>query len=85
VRAQYAHGEVVQTARLNGKTGVISMVAGKRVTRDLEIEKILDLVHGALEGNEEGEEAQEESNEATGEEQNKTDERREQWEILGAS
>jgi hypothetical protein len=60
VHARYANGEVVQTARLEGKTGVVGLVAGKEIRRSTDFEKMLNVVHGALEGNEERERMQEE-------------------------
>jgi len=54
VHARYANGEVVQTALLNDNLGVTATVAGKEVRRSLEIEKILGVVHKALNGSEEG-------------------------------
>lgn len=54
VHARYANGEVIQTALFNDKTGVTATVAGKEVRRSLEIEKILGVIHKALNGSEEG-------------------------------
>jgi hypothetical protein len=51
VRAEYANGEVVQTAKLEGTTGVVATVVGKQVRRSGEVERIVGVVHGALEGN----------------------------------
>ena len=75
VHAQYVSGEVVQTAKLDGKTGVVATVAAKEVNPSLGVYKILNVVHAALEGNEEveGEEAQSESSSVRAVEQNKTD------------
>ena len=68
-------------ARLEGKTGVAATIAGTEVRRSLEMEKILNIVHGALEGNEETE-AHGEGNGLRGlEEPNKIDDR----EMLGSS
>lgn len=73
VHAQYVNGEVVQTTKLDGKTGVVATVAGKEVNRSLELDKILTVVHAALEGNEEREETQSESSSVRQEEQSKMD------------
>jgi hypothetical protein len=51
VRAEYANGEVVQTANLDGTTGVVGTVVGRQVRRSREVERIVGVVHGALEGN----------------------------------
>ena len=52
VHARYANGEVLQTALFNEKTGVSVTVAGKEVRRSLEVEKILAVVHKALNASE---------------------------------
>jgi len=54
VHARYVNGEVVQTALFNDKVGVTATVAGKEVRRSLEIEKIMGVIHKALNGSEEG-------------------------------
>jgi hypothetical protein len=75
----------VQTAKLDGETGVMATVAGKDVRRSMEIETILNAVHEALEGNGEGEGVQQELRESGQEDLRKDDERREQGEALGTS
>jgi hypothetical protein len=59
VHSKYTNGEVVQTAKLGNETGIVATVAGKEVRRSLEIDKILNVVYNALQGNEGNEEAQE--------------------------
>lgn len=73
MHAQYVNGEVVQTAKLDGKTGVVATVAGKKINRSLELDKILNVVHAALDGNEEREETHSESSSVRPEEQSKID------------
>ena len=51
----------------------MATVAGKQVNRSLELDKILNVVHAALEGNEEREETQSESSSVRQEEQSKMD------------
>lgn len=65
----------MQTANLDGKTGVVATVAGKEVNRSMELGKIINVVHAALEGNEERDETQAEGSEARSEDVNKSDER----------
>ena len=73
MHAQYVNGEVIQTAKLDGKTGVVATVAGKKINRSLELDKILNVVHATLDGNEEREEIQSESSIVRPDEQNKID------------
>lgn len=56
VHAQYTKCEVVQTAKLEGKTGVVATVVGKQVNRSVEVKKIVNVVHAGLQGDAEGEE-----------------------------
>lgn len=65
----------MQTAKLDGNTGVVATVAGKEVNWSLELGKIINVVHVALEGNGEGEETQSENGEGRPEEPDKSDER----------
>lgn len=51
MRAEYTNGEVVQTANLDGTTGVVGTVVGRQVRRSREVERIVGVVHGALGGN----------------------------------
>lgn len=69
MHARYANGEVIQTARLDGKTGTVSTVAGKEIRHSVEFERILNVVHGTLEGNEERERMQEERDDESSENQ----------------
>jgi hypothetical protein len=81
VRAEYANGEVVQTAKLNGTTGVVATVVGKQVRRSVEVERIVGAVHGALEGN--GEQEQEIVREESAEDLGKrVDSQDHQWDTL---
>jgi len=48
VHARYANGEVIQSALLDEKTGVSTTIAGKEVRRSLEVEKVLGVIHKAL-------------------------------------
>jgi hypothetical protein len=73
VHTQYVNGEVLQTAKLDGKSGVVATVAGKEVNRSIELERIINVVHKALEGNGEGEDTRRESDARSPEEQNKSD------------
>ena len=84
LHAHYANGEVLQTVKLEGKTGLMATVAGKEVRRSTEIQKIVGVLHGALQGAEMEEDSREENE--SSEELNKSDERRtsEQWEVLGS-
>jgi hypothetical protein len=84
VHAHYVNGEVVQTAKLEGKTGVVATVTGKSVRRSIEVLKIVNVVHGALEGNEEREQVQTDGVEASDEERSKNIERGAHWEVLGS-
>jgi hypothetical protein len=59
VHAHYMNGEVVQSAKLEGNTGVVATVAGKQVRKKMEVEKMLNVVHGALNEDAETEEIQE--------------------------
>ena len=52
VHARYADGEVIQTALFDEKTGVSATVTGKEVRRSLEVEKILGVIHKALNASE---------------------------------
>jgi len=56
VHAQYTNGEVVQTAKLEGETGVVATVAGKQVDRSLEVKKIVNVVHTGFQANVDGNE-----------------------------
>jgi len=85
VHAHYDDGDILQTANLTGKTGVIATVTGKEVRRSLEVERIVDVIHGALEGNEITVNGQSEENPEIGVDARKADERREQWDALGSS
>src|SRR5579859_6989328 len=84
LHAHYVNGEVLQTVELEGKTGLVATVAGKEVRRSTEVQKILGVLHGALQGNNVEEESREDSEDS--EEQNKSDERRTsgEWEVLGS-
>jgi hypothetical protein len=68
-----------------GTTGILVTLAGKEVRRSVEIEKIVEVIHGALEENEEiqGSGRSREEEETVEEERRKDMERREQWETLG--
>jgi hypothetical protein len=55
VHAQYTSCEVIQTAKLEGKTGVVATVVGKQANRSVEVKKIVNVVHGALNGDAGGE------------------------------
>ena len=84
LHAQYTNGEVLQTLKGEGSSGVLATVAGKEVRRSIEVQKILSVLEGALQANE-VEDTSREENESS-EEPNKADERRtsEQWEVLGS-
>jgi hypothetical protein len=84
VHAHYGNGDVVQTAKLEGKTGVVATVTGKSVRRSTEVQKIVDVVHGALEGNEEREQGQPDGVDGNDEERSKNTERSAHWEVLGS-
>jgi hypothetical protein len=51
----------------------VATVAGKEVNRSLELDKIMNVVHAALDGNEEREGTQSESSSVIPEDQSKTD------------
>lgn len=75
----------MQTAKLEGKTGVIATVSGKTVRRSIEVDKIVGVVHGALEGNEEREEqVQPDGIEENPERRSKDAERTAHWEVFGS-
>jgi hypothetical protein len=84
LHAHYVNGEVLQTVKLEGKTGLVATVAGKEVRRSIEVQKIMGVLHGALQGNDADEESRAETE--SSEEPNKSDETRasEQWEVLGS-
>ena len=73
VHAKYVNGGVVQTAKLGAENGVIATVSGKEVRRSLEIDKILNVVHGALEGKKENEQIEEQNHENSQGERRKSD------------
>lgn len=52
MHAEYTNGQVVQSARLDGKTGVVATIAGKEATRNPEVEKVLGVLYKALQGEE---------------------------------
>lgn len=70
--------------KLEGKTGLVATVAAKEVRRSTEVQKIMGVLHGALQGNEVEDDSRNESE--SSEEPNKSDELRTsgQWEILGS-
>lgn len=75
----------MQTAKLDGKTGVVATVTGKTVRRSIEVEKIVGVVHGALEGNQGRQEhVQPDGVEENNEERSKNVERGAHWEVLGS-
>jgi hypothetical protein len=84
LHAHYVNGEVLQTVKLQGSTGVVATVAGKEVQRSTEVQKIVGVLHGALQVKEVDDNSREENE--SSEEPNKADERRssEQWEVLGS-
>ena len=73
VHAQYSNGEVVQTAKLEGKIGVVATVAGKQVNRSLEIKKIVNVVHAGFQANADGDEIWQGNTEEQREENGKLD------------
>jgi hypothetical protein len=52
IHARYANGEVIQTGLFDEKMGVSATVAGKEVRRSLEVEKILGVIHKAVNASE---------------------------------
>ena len=85
VHAKYVDGEVIQ--KVEGVTGIVTTVAGRQARRNVEIEKIVEAIQGALQASEESQESVESGGEEDEvqdeEERRKDDERREQWETLG--
>ena len=74
MHARYSNGEIIQTAKLDGKTGVVGTVVGKEVNRSLEVEKMINVVHAALNENEEAEQSHSGNGNGGPDEHNKNDE-----------
>jgi len=73
VHAQYSNGDVVQTAKLEGKIGVVATVAGKQVNRSLDVKKIVNIVHAGVQANADGDEMWQGNTEGQREENGKLD------------
>jgi hypothetical protein len=84
VHARYMNGEVLQTAKLEGKTGVIATVTGREVRRSIDVERLVDVIHGALEGNGVAVDGQSEETRRNGEDRGKQADQIDQWDALGS-
>ena len=52
VHAHYVNGEVVQVAKLDGQSGVVATITGKEARKRFDVDRVVDIVHGALNGGE---------------------------------